>query len=434
MYTVPAEGGPPRKLDGGLETKTAHLWSPDSRYLLVMGMPRLAGPREQVSLYVVPVDGGTAMRVHMFDYLKPYGFSNRTPPTGWLAKGNRLVFHGHRGDMWNVWAVQLDQSFQPTGRLERLTRGTEDEESPAVSPSGYLAYSSRRVNSDLFLLNTKPANGNATRSWIQLTRDAADDYYPSLSRDGQKLFYIARRSGRWHMLLRTFSDNSERVVGTSDVQPRAVLSADGSRIAWSISGSTTWPVYVQRLDGEPRRICDECGEVGQWIPDSSEILYVTFGVGGSIKSLDAHTGQSRPLFQVPGGNLINPRLSADRKWLLYGVAGLESRMCVAPIDSAGLAAAVQPRCIPNAVEAQWSADGKLIYYISGTDRGTCVRAQPFDGDVKRFSKDSRIVSCAPNGWTGTGGNLGYPQMAVANDKIVISLAEHRANIWLLRLR
>jgi Tol biopolymer transport system component len=138
VYIMPATGGRAVRLEAGLESMTAHTWSPDGRHLSVLAMPKLAGPRDQTSVFIVPVNGGLAVRTDFYELMQREGFSNRTPPTAWLAAGNRLVLHGHRGDMWNVWALPMDSSYRLTGKVERLTHGTEDEESPAVSPAGHV--------------------------------------------------------------------------------------------------------------------------------------------------------------------------------------------------------------------------------------------------------------------------------------------------------
>jgi hypothetical protein len=243
---------------------------------------------------------------------------------------------------------------------------------------------------------------------------------------------VTRRSGRWQIVLRALRDGSEQVVNVSDTHPHAMLSPDGRHVAWSIAGNRSWPIYVRTLGSETKVVCEECGELGQWHPNSSGVFLTTLGASESIRFLNIETGTIRTVVNLPGGNLHSPRLSRDGRWLAFGISGPELRVCVTEFISRSVSAVPNSACISGAVQAEWSPSANRLYFISNADRGSCIHTQ----DVlhgKIIEGQHGKLSCSPAGWSILGSNLGGPQFAVGLHSIFVALAEHRANIWLTRL-
>jgi len=218
LFVAGARGGRPRQLTRGQTIDSEPRWSPDGRHIAYISKP----PDGPSQVRVLPLAGGEPWQltrlaggpVRQLSW-SPDGrallFCHRDQPQIDPEQRKRhatykhitRIFHKLDGDgffppeRWHIWKVTF-----PGGRLQRLTRGEQDDQEPAWSPDGRrIAFISNRVpeadyhpeNSDLFIIG---AGGRGLR---QVTRRFGPVSAPAWSLDGRRLYYVGHfgPEGEW---------------------------------------------------------------------------------------------------------------------------------------------------------------------------------------------------------------------------------------------
>jgi len=296
-------------------------WSPDGTRIAFSG---------GWDVWTVPANGGPLRRL-----TRDKAFVNHC---AWSADGRFVYFSGYRDLNQAVWRVCVRNR-----EVQRVTLSTGGESRPSLSRDGdILAYATEQTNHDIVLRNlvtgeetALPGNredwmpvlsrdgstlvfvsdrrGNKLGLWRQRLADghpdgpvepvsliAGDASYPTLSPDGAWLAFYA---------IEVDSSGSERrdlwTVPIGGGEPRRFTSGsegglhpdwspDGRRIAFARvegEGAHIWVADVEdgRMIGSPRRIThDERADTNPvWSPDGSRIAFV----GG--------TGPARDVWMVP---------------------------------------------------------------------------------------------------------------------------------------
>lgn len=142
IFVVPATGGAPRQLEGGLAAARYPIWSPDGRRLLFFGTRRRDDrSNDQYDWWTATPDGAAASATGALPALRRHNL--RFAPTtefpirasDWI--GDQVYFSAKLGDSTNVWQIAVDaRSGKVTGPPRRLTFGAGLETHPAVAFSG----------------------------------------------------------------------------------------------------------------------------------------------------------------------------------------------------------------------------------------------------------------------------------------------------------
>jgi Tol biopolymer transport system component len=133
----------------------------------------------------------------------------------------------------------------------------------------------------------------------------------------------------------------------------------------------------------------------------------------------------------PKYQLLYARLSPDNRWLTFTVRTQpsRSRIAIAPVDAANVAGEDAWITVVegNAEDsANWSPDGKTLYYTSSRDGHNCIWAQRLNpashhplGDAFAVHHFHGREYYRYNGWS------------IAGGRIAIVLNEERGNVWML---
>ncbi|MAS05996.1 MAG: hypothetical protein CL534_15135 [Ahrensia sp.] len=125
IYTLPAEGGTPKRITGRVPSYW-HGWSPDGTTLAYVGK-RDAG----FDIYICPVDGGVETRLTA-------GFEHCDGPD-YTPDGEWIWFNGQKDNRMQLWRMRTDG-----GALEQMTDDKRVNWFPHPSPNGesvlYLAF------------------------------------------------------------------------------------------------------------------------------------------------------------------------------------------------------------------------------------------------------------------------------------------------------
>jgi D-alanyl-D-alanine carboxypeptidase len=239
------------------------------------------------------------------------------------------------------------------GETRRLTSDPGFDGFPSLSAVGdRVAWIANRSGAnDLFVA---AADGSGA---INLTNDAAQDLFPRWSPDGSAIAYSANVDGDQEIYLIAPDGTNRRQLtnnGANDIGP--AWSPDGAWLAYS-TGSPT-DIHVMRADGTADRVL--VGEPGNewwpaWSPDGKQIVFES---GGALFVVPAEGGAPTriPIQQVrvtmfpawaPGKAIL---FSSDAE--LYSVAS----------DGSGLKRVTQTSTAEESMA--WGPDGSIVYQVS----------------------------------------------------------------------
>ena len=154
----------------------------------------------------------------------------------------------------------------------------------------------------------------------------------------------------------------ERLTTTPDVERDASMSPDGRTIAFVSNATGNWELYVREGSRNPTQVTESPGKESdpRWSPDGQVILFTYEG-----------PGIQPTLFSVPP------------------TGGIPQKM------------------VSNAVDGQWSPDGKKVCYVTPSQPGVrnleilevqALQSKPVVGDIQglahpSFSADSKEIVC-----------------------------------------
>ncbi|HZL56495.1 MAG TPA: hypothetical protein VFC21_05410, partial [Bryobacteraceae bacterium] len=459
VYVVEAGGGTPRRIDGACGYAAGSpVWSSDGRYILFWCKSYSQGsPVRDSDWWVAPAEGGPEIKTYAAQSLQGQGLSPDNEvftPSAWI--GNQIVFAAKRAGKTNMWRVSLaPDRWRVNGRPEQLTFADLPvrKASLAKGPRGEsrMAFAAISEGSDIWGLPVD-ANHRAVAGAIQrLTNDPGGVDRPSVSADGRTMAYTSYRSGSqslWAKDLRSrvewlLSDNTAVVQGPH-------VSPDGSRVAYARLEGQKRSVYTASLEfnsqyAPPLKICENCGWLWGWTPDSRSLIfdpkYDNWDGKYSIGLLDLTSSKLR--VGAMDMEMIQPVISRDGAWIAFCVANRPGTRQVV-ISRFRDSAASGPRIAPSvdwvavtpgdAVDTSpvWSPDGNLLYYVSPRDGGRCIWAQRLDAGTKRPLGPPWAVHHMHRPSLGVK-QLGLEMrigLSLAGDQLIFAQAERSGSIWM----
>jgi Tol biopolymer transport system component len=232
-----------------------------------------------------------------------------------------------------------------------LVAGPADDDDPAWSPDGRLAFTSNGDGDyDIYVMNP---GGQI----VQLTNDPGNDMSPAWSHDGRRIAFVSTRAGSPDIhvmnadgsgvvavtrapgqeLHPTWEPNGQRIAftgytetlrihainadGTNEVRltgggtnANPAWSPDGTKIAFSGNGIT-----VMNPDGSAQTQLTKSGGAPEWSPDNSRILFVRSpdGIEFDLYVMPADGSQEPSPLGDRTGHVGHPAWSFDGKWIAF---------------------------------------------------------------------------------------------------------------------
>ena len=395
---VPASGGSPRVLETGMFFARTPIWSPNSEHVLFAGYKGTAGSGERAKdWWLVAATGGEAVRLGAREIFAKQGiimgaraFLQFPTPKAWLPDGNRVIFSGAiAGSTTNIWQVRISAGDgRLLGEPQRLTSGT-GEEDPSVSHDGRIAFVSRSADVDIWNLPLDTNRAEPLGEPQRVVGGLSEDGSPSVSADGRKLVYVSERTGNGDVWLRDLETGQETPQTTSpEREGRAMISPDGSMVAFVRVEGRSGNLYVVNLNQRPRMLAEGVNILG-WLPDSKRILGYTQPAPSVYKIVDTETEAQVDLeLKHPERATSVVRFSPDSKWIAFNsnLKPDEFPLFISRIEQG------QPTAHDEWIQVteggidshpSWSPDGNTIYYLSTRDGFVCLWAQALDAKTKR---------------------------------------------------
>jgi Tol biopolymer transport system component/DNA-binding winged helix-turn-helix (wHTH) protein len=445
VWVVPEAGGQPRRVRPDFTVARHPVWSPDGRRLLVIGYnSQKAFEPSSNDWWVIPTDGGRAMKTGLYDGLERAGQGRaassafgaaRVPIPGcWLAASNSVIFsmENSAADIWNLWEAGIStDTGKVTGVFKRISTGSGSEVEPSCAAGGSLAFTNLEIRRDIWSLPLDLDQGKSKGALARITQALTRRNYLSLSRNGRYVAFSSSQSGRENIWLRELETGKESPLASSAFLQRYPLpNASATRIAFSTSENGKRNLYITAPGGVPEKLCEGCLRATDWSQDESRLLVFT-GNPYQVNLLDVASRKQTSLLKHPAYNLLYGRFSPDNRWVSF-TARIDpnlSEIVIAPIDG--------PKPVPESAWikiaeegaedwANWSPDGKTLYFTSARDGHTCLWGQRIAADSYRPEGEAFAVQHLH-------GRAAYEQLgwSAAGGRIAMVLNEGTGSVWMM---
>jgi Tol biopolymer transport system component len=441
VWVVPVAGGPPQRVGPDFTTARHPIWAPDGKHLLLIGYTSAkAYERSSIDWWLAATNGGDAVKTGAYEALVHAGLLALDPanvpglpiPACWSATANTVVFSTASGDTDNLWEISMSpRTGRVRGALKRLTTGAGNEVHASCTSGDALAFTNVETRTDVWSLPFDLNLGIPKGAMEQITQGPAFRWYPSFSNNGRYVAFTSAQSGRENIWIRDLvTGNESSVASSSFVQRFPVINPSGTRIAFSVYEKDKRVVYVSAPGGTPEKQCEGCLRATDWSRDEKTVL-VFGGNPYQINILDLASHQQTPLLKHSKYHLLYGRFSPDNRWVSFTIRTEPNsgHIAIAPIDG--------PRPVPESAWitiapsgaqdwANWSPDGKTLYFTSSRDGHSCLWGQRLEASPHRLVSEPFAVqhlhgrvSYQQLGWSAAGGRIG------------LVLTENTGNIWMM---
>jgi Tol biopolymer transport system component/DNA-binding winged helix-turn-helix (wHTH) protein len=457
IYTVVPDGQPRQTLATFINQfgSFSMAWHPDSRRISVWGTHL----EEGLTFWTVPLDGSGAPLKSGLAPLVRDGFAEASVhfadadglplPFLWAPSGDALYFEGLSRGVRNIWKVEVDPSTLQWRRgPHRLTTGADVNAGISISRDGKkLAFTARDDRIRLWSFHLDPS-GRVVDEGEPITAAAFDALSPVLSRDGAQLIFSAERGGKQELWRKSIVDGTETLIVPGDLYKRVspVWSNDDSRVVYLRTGrdGQNEPVrrdivtvhasggleQVLRTEAPMERLFD-------WSSDGAWILGAAARRSGVPFELvllpaDPASGAERRVIASDSrSNLWKARLSADQRWVAFTIPTGPGASAIQAVRITGgdRVAITSGEFFDD--RPRWSADGRLVYFLSSRTGFLNVWGRRFDPErgiavgkpfaVTRLDDPAQMIPPRTV-------QLG---MAISRDRLIVPIAAASGNIWVL---
>jgi Tol biopolymer transport system component/DNA-binding winged helix-turn-helix (wHTH) protein len=447
VWVVPVTGGSPRRIGGNFSAARQPIWLPDGKRLLFVGYTSTkAYEYSALDWWVVAINGGAGIKTGLYDELVRNGLtstslrsSTRIPYPGcWQAGDNKVIFSLGTGEQADLWEIGLSpRTSRVNGAPKRLTAGTVRELYPTCARGGTLAFAGVETTSNVwsFAFDLDRGRPTSDSTLERVTTGPSLREYASIASDGRLLAFASNQSGQTNIWTRDLMTGKEAPLASSSmVQRYPVSSPSGNRIAFSVFEKDSRAVYVSAPGGPSERICDGCLRATDWSRDEKRVL-IFGGNPYQIDTLDVASHQQTPILKHPNHSLLYGRFSPDGRWVSFTVRIQpgQARIVIAPANELKPIPESAWITIAESTDgdwANWSPDGRTIYFSSTRDGHSCFWGQriealshrPVGEPFPALHLHGRVYYQAGTVWGG---------WSVGGGRIAMVLAEDTGNIWMM---
>lgn len=227
-------------------------------------------------------------------------FNDTPPPSGKIA--------------FACYIKQIDQicllNADGSGRLQ-LTNLKATAFYPSISPDGQTIYFSSRASGNYEIYSIDIFGNNLTK----LTNGIGSLYAPELSPSGEWIVFTKNGEGLWKM--RSDGSDVKRITNRDDIDPS--WSPDGSMISFASSRAGSRQLFVMNADGSDIRQVTDLNNMGgrnTWSPDGTRLAFYR-GAQGDRDIFIINVDGTGLVKLTDGGDNLGPSWSPDGNWIVF---------------------------------------------------------------------------------------------------------------------
>jgi len=225
---------------------------------------------------------------------------NDTPPTGKIA--------------FTCYVKQIDQicllNADGSGRVQ-LTNLKATAFYPSVSPDGQTIFFSSRDTGNYEIYSVDIFGNNLKK----LTNGIGSLYAPELSPNGEWVVFTKHGDGLWKM--RPDGSGVQRITNKDDIDPS--WSPDGSMISFASSRAGARQLFVMNADGSNVQQVTDLNNMGgrnTWSPDGTKLAFYR-GPQGDRNIYVINVDGTGLVKLTDGGDNLGPSWSPDGNWIVF---------------------------------------------------------------------------------------------------------------------
>jgi serine/threonine protein kinase/Tol biopolymer transport system component len=236
----------------------------------------------------------------------------------------------------------------------------------------------------------------------KLTTGTADNISPALSPDGKTLLYVAARAGgRWQIRSLNLGSGNDIALTPGDSQDQyPAWSPDGKQIVFSSNretGGNSARLYIMTADGnQVRRLNDDNAGYSSWSPSNFIVYSYYTGSIHALRRVDPVSGATTDLtIKGDPAEYDLPVWSPDGKQIV-AVRGAGADRAIYLLNSGGGGFTRVTPAGETATNPSWSPDGKRITYLtrvgtdgSGRDRWELAQINTDGSQRRQLTSDGR---------------------------------------------
>jgi Tol biopolymer transport system component len=449
VWSLPVPHGlEPSRLARDFDDAHNPVWTPDSRAVLICGTHRTrGGPTEEHDFWLVPNDGSPAVKTGAHAALAKYQINphlSRLRATSFQWLPNALLIEGERAGIPGIWVLPISfRAWKVTADPYNFSDPALSENHPALAGS-HAALARMSSARNVWSLPLRADLARVTGPLQRVTSSASDHFMPSLSGDGRSLVFLSAQSGDLTPSLGDFQTGGEQPLGPSISSNRLKLSGDGRSAFYRVlegEGIQRQAIYRKNFSsGHTDLVCADCGGPTHASHDGSLVLYETGKSIVTIGVLDTRTGQKRDLVHQSHHPVQAARFSPDGRWIVFECdRGLDGRQLLTapfhhdlPVLESEWTAVTPEHGV--AEEPSWSPGGEWIYYLDHRDGSRCLWARKWNPSAGKPVGTPVAIQHFHNPrltpLTLDDRGTRYIGLSVARDRLVLTLSEVSAGVWL----
>jgi Tol biopolymer transport system component len=394
--------------------------------------------------WVVSADGSRATKTGAYEAFVKSGpageISNISPMFGtpllleaacWLDR-DTVIFYENRTHVRSLWETAVSRTGRVSGVFRRLTEGAGNEVEPSCATPDRIAFTNTDIRRNIWSIRLDSNRGAALGGPEKITDTPARQEHASLSADGRYVAFASTQTGKMNIWVRELADAKEMRLARMPLAQRfPVIDASGTKVAFSVfeeNGERS--LYVSNPAGSPEKVCDGCFRATDWSRDEDSLL-VFEGTPYEVSSLDIASHRRTTILKSANSSLLYARYSPDNRWVSFTerVQADRARIMIAPVRGRNLipeSAWIEIAEVGPEDWANWSSDGRTLYYTSPKDGHFCFWGQ-------RLDTDSHHPVGEAFGVLHLHGRVTYQQggWSMAGGRLAMVATEDTGNIWIM---
>ena len=455
LFVVPLNGDAPREVLRDFVLGSGVFWAaghPDGRISVFTDHRKLG-----LGLFTLSRDGRSVTASHIpasFPILRRAHLDNTPTRFHWNRSGTALYLEATVGGIQNLWRVAVDPRSLEWLNMERLTTGPGRDIAASLSGDGRrLAYTTASEQTQVFIQSLSADGRTLTGAPHAVTEAGAEVFTSAFSNDGGRLAYVVRRAGSARFEIRiAHVDTGANVLLDEDV-----TGAVG--INWSLDDSAILHQQVRQVEGRPTQEAQllrhepggretvllpwsETAFLGGWAVGTDALLGPLFHFSGAPSEIalwpvGASWKQARIVLSDPKANLWEASYAPGGRWISFVREPLGEaqrlELMIAPAEGGPPSAWTRLLADhPWADKPRWSADGRLLYFLSrGSGDYVNLWALPFDPvrgvpagrafAITAYDSPARFVSP----------HATRVNMDVLKGRVALTMSSTTGSIWML---